>query len=113
MTEVLFDDGVKRVQVVDEPTDGHYALYVDGAQVGTLSYRIVGQRRVLGRTEVDAACRGRGFLQILIQVVLEDLREKRQKAMLRCPAVAQFTTQRVKYADVIDPSHPGIWAANG
>ncbi|WCD94217.1 GNAT family N-acetyltransferase [Streptomyces sp. HUAS 31] len=112
MTEVLFDDSAKHVRVVDEPTDGHYVLYVHGAQVGTLSYRIVGQRRVLGHTEVDEVCRGRGFSQILIQVVLDDLRERRQKATIHCPAVAQFMTQSVKYADVVDPTHPGIWAAN-
>jgi predicted GNAT family acetyltransferase len=109
MTEVLFDDSAKGVQVVDEPEGRRYALYVDGAQAGRLSYRIVGQRRVLGHTEFDDAYGGRGLSQILIQVVLDDLRERRQKATVHCPAVAQFMQQSVKYADVIDPSHPGIW----
>jgi len=109
MAEVLFDDSAKRVRVVDEPENHQYALYVDGAQVGTLSYRVVEQRRVLGHTEVDETCRGRGLSQILIQVVLDDLRERQQKATVHCPAVAQFMTRSVKYADVIDPSHPGIW----
>ncbi|MEV0186772.1 GNAT family N-acetyltransferase [Streptomyces sp. NPDC050625] len=109
MAEVLFDDSAKHVRVVDEPMNGHYALYVDEARVGTLSYRIVGQWRILGHTEVDEACRGRGFSQILIQVALDDLKERRQQATVHCPAVAQFMTQNVKYADVIDPSHPGIW----
>ncbi|MBY8346114.1 N-acetyltransferase [Streptomyces spinosirectus] len=109
MAEVLFDDSAKRVRVVDEPEYRRYALYLDGAQVGTLSYRVVEQRRVLGHTEVDETCRGRGLSQILVQVILDDLRERRQKATVHCPAVAQFMTRSVKYADVIDPSHPGIW----
>ncbi|MFI6567191.1 GNAT family N-acetyltransferase [Streptomyces sp. NPDC050534] len=109
MAEVLFDDSVKRVRVVDEPENHQYTLYADGAQVGTLSYQMVEQRRVLGHTEVDETCRGRGLSQILIQVVLDDLRERQQKATVHCPAVAQFMTRSVKYADVIEPSHPGIW----
>ncbi|MFI8076162.1 hypothetical protein ACIF85_46765 [Streptomyces sp. NPDC086033] len=76
MAEVMFEDDAKRVPVVAEPETLPYARYVDGAQVGTLSYRVVEQQRVLGHTEVDKTCRGRGLSQI---------------------------------ADVIDPSHPGIW----
>ncbi|GHH31148.1 GNAT family N-acetyltransferase [Streptomyces lanatus] len=112
MAEVLFDDSARRVQVVDDPEARQYVLYVDGTQAGTLSYRIVGERRVLGHTEVDETYRGRGFAQILIQVVLDDLRERQQKATVYCPAVDRFIKQHVKYADVIDPSHPGIWFAS-
>ncbi|KUJ35834.1 hypothetical protein ADL25_35330 [Streptomyces sp. NRRL F-5122] len=111
MSDVLFDDSAQCVRVVDDPEACQYALYVDGAQAGTMSYRIVGQRRVLGHTEIDEAYRGRGLSQILIQAVLDDLREKQQKVTIYCPAVDRFIKQRVKYADVIDPSHPGIWFA--
>ncbi|MFE6555332.1 GNAT family N-acetyltransferase [Streptomyces sp. NPDC057746] len=111
MSDVLFDDSAQCVRVVDDPEARQYALYVDGVQAGTMSYRIVGQRRVLGHTEIDEAYRGRGLSQILIQAVLDDLREKQQKVTIYCPAVDRFIKQRVKYADVIDPSHPGIWFA--
>ncbi len=49
--------------------------------------------------------------RILIQVVLDDLRERQQKATIYCPLVNRFIQQNIKYADAIDPSHPGIWAA--
>ncbi|MBG7697570.1 N-acetyltransferase [Streptomyces sp. MC1] len=109
MAEVLFDDSARNVQVVDDREDRQYVLCLDGVRAGTMSYRVVGGRRVLGHTEVDEAYRGQGLSQILIQAVLDDLQEKGQKATVYCPAVDRFIKQRVKYADVIDPSHPGIW----
>jgi hypothetical protein len=116
MAEVLFDDSAQRVRVVDDPQEHQYALYVDGAQAGTMAYRIVGRRRVLLHTEVDEAYRGRGLARILIQVVLDDLRERQRKATVYCPAIDRFIKQHIEYADAIDPSHPGIWtlpAADG
>ncbi|WP_316746069.1 hypothetical protein [Streptomyces sp. MK7] len=44
-------------------------------------------------------------------MVLDDLRERQQKATIYCPLVNRFIQQNIKYADAIDPSHPGIWAA--
>jgi hypothetical protein len=44
-----------------------------------------------------------------VQVVLDDLEARQQKAAVCCPAVERYVKQQVKYADVIDPIHPGIW----
>ncbi|MER7742974.1 N-acetyltransferase [Streptomyces sp. NPDC096538] len=109
MAEVLLDDSTKGVRVVDDRERSRYVLYAAGAQVGTLTYRMVGERRVLDRTEVDEAYRDQDLTHILIQAVLDDLEERKQKATIDCPAVDRFIRQEVKYADVIDPSHPGIW----
>ncbi|MEU8735511.1 GNAT family N-acetyltransferase [Streptomyces tendae] len=111
MTEVLFRDSAQGVQVVDDQEDRQYLLYMNGAQAGTMAYRIVGRRRVLLHTEVDKIFRGRGLSQILIQAVLDDLQRRQQKATIYCPAVDRFIHQRVEYAAVVDANHPGIWSA--
>ncbi|MFJ8613703.1 GNAT family N-acetyltransferase [Streptomyces sp. NPDC093675] len=106
-TGILLDDRAQRVRVVDEAD--RYALYVDTAQAGTMTYRILGRRRVLGHTEIDEAFRGRGLSQVLIRTVLDDLREKRERVTIYCPAVNRFIQQSIEYVEVIDTDHPGIW----
>jgi predicted GNAT family acetyltransferase len=109
MTEVLFDDNAQHVRVVEDREDSRYVLYVDGTQAGTMPYCIIEGRRALGHAEIDGAYCGRGLSEILIQVVLDDLEARQQKAAVCCPAVERYVKQQVKYADVIDPIHPGIW----
>ncbi|MFJ9729531.1 GNAT family N-acetyltransferase [Streptomyces sp. NPDC101209] len=112
MAEVLLDDIAKHVKVVDEPKDSRYALYVCGLQVATLSYCVVERQRVLGHTEFKDVRRGQGLSRILIQTALDDLRERRAKTVIHLAATPQVVQRSVKFADAIDPSHPGFWISS-
>lgn len=109
MSEVVFDDSAQSVRVTDDSEARQYVLYVDGEQAGTMPYRNVGQRRVLGHTELEPGYHERGLSQTFTRAVLDHLRAKQQKVTVHCTAVNQFIKQHVEYADAIDPSHPGIW----
>ncbi len=109
MTEVLYDDSSQQIRVVDDREDCRYVLHVGGVQAGTMPYCITDGRRVLGHAEIDEASCGLGLSETFIRVVFDDLEERRQRATVHCPAVDRYVKQHVKYADVIDPSHPGIW----
>ncbi|MFJ9729496.1 GNAT family N-acetyltransferase [Streptomyces sp. NPDC101209] len=109
MTEVLFQDCAQSVQVVEDRENCRYVLYVDGAQAGTMPYCNAEGRRVLGHAEIGGDYCDRGLSGLLVQAVLDDLEERQQKVAVCCPAVDRYARRRIKYADVIDPSHPGVW----
>ena len=104
----LIYDPQRELSVVENDELRRYELLVAGTTVGTLDFRVLGQRRVLGHTEVTADQRGRGFGTTLIQAVLDDLIAEEVRITNYCPAVERFLQGHPKYLVVLDPSHPPI-----
>lgn len=100
--------GRDSVTVVENHESRRYELLVAGTIVGSLDFRILGRRRVLGHTEIAADHRGRGLGTELIKAVLDDLIAQGIRVTNYCPAVDRFLHAQPEYLVVLDPSHPPI-----
>jgi len=105
---ILMNDFQRGLIVVENDELRRYELLVAGTTVGTLDFRLLGQRRVLGHTEVQADQRGRGLATTLIKAVLDDLIAEEVQITNYCPAVERFLQGHPDYLVVLDPSHPPI-----
>jgi predicted GNAT family acetyltransferase len=98
--------------VVENDELRRYEVLVDGTTVGTLDFRVLGRRRVLGHTEIAADRRGRGLGTALIKTVLDDLLAAGVLVTNYCPAVERFLQGHPEYGVVLDPSHPPTTGEN-
>jgi predicted GNAT family acetyltransferase len=105
---ILMDDQDSQMLVVEDSDLGYYELRLEGAVVGTLDYRDVEGRRVLGLTEIRPDRRGRGLATTLIRVVLDDLLRQEIRISNYCPAVDRFLRKHTEYCAVVDPARPGM-----
>jgi len=105
---ILMDDQDSQILVVEDTDLGYYELRLEGAVVGTLDYRDVEGRRILGLTEVRPDRRGRGLATMLIRVVLDDLLRQGIQISNYCPAVDRFLRKHSEYNAVVDPARPGM-----
>jgi predicted GNAT family acetyltransferase len=104
----LVNDAQRELTVVEDGELRRYELLVAGTTVGTLDFRALGRRRVLGHTEIAADQRGRGLGTALIKAVLDDLIAEGIRVTNYCPAVERFLQGSPEYVVVLDPSHPPI-----
>jgi len=109
----LMNDSQRNLTVVQNDELRRYELLVAGTTVGTLDFRILGRRRVLGHTEVTADQRGRGLATALIKAVLDDLIAEEVQVTNYCPAVERFIQGHPEYIVVLDPAHPPIQSRPG
>jgi predicted GNAT family acetyltransferase len=105
----LVNDAERDLTVVENVESRRYELLDAGTTVGTLDFRVLGRRRVLGHTEIAADQRGRGLGTELIKVVLDDLIAEGIQVTNYCPAVERFLQARPEYVVVLDPSHPPLY----
>jgi predicted GNAT family acetyltransferase len=101
-------DAQRELSVVENEELRRYELLLEGTTAGTLDFRVLGEQRVLGHTEVIAEHRGRGLGTALIQAVLDDLIAEEVRITNYCPAVERFLQGHPTYLVVLDPSHPAI-----
>ena len=78
-----------------------YELVADGEVVGIADYRDTGDRVVLPHTVIDPAMRGRGFGDVLVAGVLDDLRADDRTVVPSCWFVAEFIERNAKYGDMV------------
>ncbi|TDW79465.1 GNAT family N-acetyltransferase [Kribbella sp. VKM Ac-2566] len=97
--------------VVENDELRRYELLAAGTTVGTLDFRLLGRRRVLGHTEIAADQRGRGLGTALIKAALDDLVTTGVRVTNYCPAVERFLQSNPEYAVVLDPEHPPMPAS--
>jgi predicted GNAT family acetyltransferase len=102
----LMNDVDRDLGVVENDQLRRYELLLAGTTVGTLDFRVLGPRRVLGHTEIIAAQRGRGLATFLIRTVLDDLLAGGVQVTNYCPAVERFLQRHPKYVVVLDPANP-------
>jgi predicted GNAT family acetyltransferase len=104
----LVNDSERNLIVVENDELRRYELLVAGSTVGTLDFRVLGPRRVLGHTEITEDQRGRGLATALIKAVLDDLIAEGVRITNYCPAVEGFLQRHPEYVVVLDPLHPPI-----
>lgn len=109
----LVNDAQRELTVVEDGELRRYELLVAGTTVGTLDFRVLSRRRVLGHTEIAADQRGRGLATALIKAVLDDLIAEGVRITNYCTAVERFLQRHPEYVGVLDPLHPPIQPRSG
>jgi len=95
------DDGVA---VRRNDAQERYEILVDGVVAGHLETKERPSAVILLHTETDPAMRGRGLGSRLVTGVLEDLRSKGKRVLVRCPYVRTFIDEHPEYADLEVPA---------
>jgi predicted GNAT family acetyltransferase len=108
----LANDPGRDLTVVENDELRRYELIAAGTTVGTLDFRLLGRRRVLGHTEIATDQRGRGLGTALIKAVLDDLITTGVRVTNYCPAVEHFLQGNPEYVVVLDPAHPPVPAGH-
>lgn len=101
----LLNDSERDLVVAENDELRRYELDLAGTTVGTLDFRVLGSRRVLGHTEIAEDQRGRGLATTLIKAVLGDLIAAGVQVTNYCPAVERFLHSNPEYDVVLDRSH--------
>lgn len=78
-----------------------YAADIDGRQIASFRYDVVGGRIVVLTTTVAPEFRGRGIADDLIADALDDIRGRGLRITVRCPVVAAFIAEHPQYADLL------------
>jgi predicted GNAT family acetyltransferase len=87
--------------VVDNRAESRFEVLVDGEVVGFADYVERGDRVELPHTVVDRSMRGRGIAAILVERVLDDIRDSGRTVVPTCWFVAQFIDGHPDYADLL------------
>jgi predicted GNAT family acetyltransferase len=93
----------RQSEVVDVPEESHYAIRVDGKQVGLSAYRLRGSTITFTHTETDPALRGQGIAGELVRGALDDVRRRGLVVVPRCPFVREWIDDHPEYADLVRP----------
>ena len=85
---------------VDNPAMRRFEIDL-GDSVAAAYYRIEGDRFVLTHTEVPFEHSGRGVGSRLAEAVLEEIRDRGAKAVLKCPFFSRYLARHPEYSDLI------------
>jgi predicted GNAT family acetyltransferase len=86
------------LSVRDNRAELRYELVRGGEVLGFLLYRIQPDAVVLVHTDVDPAYEGQGLGSVLVKGALDDLRERRVRAVPLCPFVRAYIRRHPEYA---------------
>lgn len=96
-------------EVVNDEKAGIYEAIVGDREIAGLPYTLAGDDRlVLLATSVLPEFRDQGVATELIRRVLDDVRARNRTVTAMCPIVRAFIERNPEYADLIDPTHPGV-----
>ncbi|WBQ01945.1 GNAT family N-acetyltransferase [Kribbella sp. CA-293567] len=95
------------VTVTKNPDRQRYEAVVDEATVaGYVEYQETSELVVLTHTEVGATYEGRGIGSALARAALDDIRERRQKALVLCPFIFGWLRKHPEYQDLLFNAPP-------
>jgi predicted GNAT family acetyltransferase len=89
------------VTVTDVPELGRYEARIDGDVAGFAEYQRKGHLVVFTHTEVNSDQQGKGVAGTLARDVLDDVRRRGERALLRCPFLSQWVSHHPEYADLL------------
>jgi predicted GNAT family acetyltransferase len=88
-------------EVRHAPERSRYELHVDGELLGIADYRERDGVVLLPHTEIDAAHRGQGLGDVLVEGALADLRARGRKIVPACWFVADYVERHAEHADLV------------
>mgnify|MGYP000895375637 CR=1 FL=1 len=80
----------------------HFAIAVEGRQVGKAEFIDRDGRRTFTHTEVDKDFEGRGLASILVGEALQATREAGLRIVPECEMVAGYVRKHAEFADIVD-----------
>jgi uncharacterized protein len=89
------------VTVTDAPERNRYEARVDGELAGFAAYQRRGNLVVFTHTEVDPEFEGKGVGGAIAREVLDDVRRRELRALLRCPFLSDWATHHPEYDDLL------------
>lgn len=93
---------ISDVTVTNRPERRRYEALVERTTVaGFVEYQETSELVVLTHTEVDSAFEGRGVGGALARAALDDIRERRLKALVICPFVLGWLRNHPDYRDLL------------
>jgi uncharacterized protein len=93
--------GEPRIEIVDEPESGRYAISVDGEPAGFTQYRDRGEALAFVHTEIDDRFEGQGLGSRLISFALDDARSRGLAVLPFCPFVRSYLQRHREYVDLV------------
>jgi uncharacterized protein len=79
----------------------HFAIAVDGEEVGKAEFLDRDGRRVFTHTEVDENYEGRGLATILIGEALKETRDAGKRIVAKCQMVAAYVEKHDEFKDIV------------
>jgi hypothetical protein len=98
----MMDDVNALVQ--DNPARRRFEILVDGAPAGYAAYEVRDGVIVFTHTKVDDAFEGKGVGGRLARGALDQVRERGDKVVARCPFIAGWIDKHPDYADLLVPA---------
>ena len=90
------------ITVTKDPDRQRYDASTDGSTVaGFIDYLDTRELVVLKHTEVDPSFEGRGVGSALARAALDDIRERRLKALVVCPFINSWIHTHPEYRDLL------------
>jgi predicted GNAT family acetyltransferase len=89
------------IDVADDTSQQRYAVTVDGAVAGFVTYRRHGDTVTLVHTEIDPAFEGKGVGSALARGALDDLRARHLLVRPQCPFIRSWIEHHPDYADLV------------
>jgi uncharacterized protein len=95
------------VTVTNNPDRNRYEAVVDAETVaGFVEYQQTDELVVLTHTEVDPGYEGRGVGGALARAALDDIRERRLKALVICPFILGWLRNHPEHRDLLFNAPP-------
>ena len=91
----------RTVEVVDNPGQSRFEVWVDGALVGKADYLVSGDRVIFTHAEVDPAQQGTGIAQELARQSLDAVRAAGHRVVPQCPFYSTYIRRHPEYADLV------------
>jgi uncharacterized protein len=87
--------------VEDNPARRRFEILVDGSLAGTAAYQLRPDVIVFTHTEIDATYQGKGVGSALARGALDQVRERGDRVIARCPFIASFIKENPEYQNLL------------
>jgi uncharacterized protein len=90
--------------VEDNPARRRFEILVDGSLAGFAAYELRQDTVVFTHTEVDPAFRDLGVGGALARGALDQVRQRGERVVARCPFIAAYIDRHPEYAELVVPA---------
>ncbi|MEV4756700.1 GNAT family N-acetyltransferase [Micromonospora sp. NPDC049559] len=87
--------------VEDNPAQRRFEILVDDSLAGFATYQLRPGVVVFIHTEVDSAFEGKGVGSALAKGALDQVRERGERVIARCPFIAAYIERHPEYSDLL------------
>jgi len=89
------------LQVADNPDKARFEIRADGELAGFVQYQLGDNEIAFTHTQTDDRFRGHGLAGRLVQVALDEARDRHLAVLPYCPFVKRWITGHREYAGLV------------